>query len=109
MTTVLVLFAVSATTGFAVGTAFTWIAIPICGAVFAMTFAAVLQTMGFGAVAGISIILACQIVNQAAYLLGLERRRSLAHKQADEEPYEGRNGEIAGKNQKKQRAQSEFA
>jgi hypothetical protein len=58
---------------------------------------------------GISIIAACLTVNQAAYLLGVERRRSLVDEQAGEEPPKGRNGEIAGKNQQKQRAQSEFA
>jgi len=109
MSAALVLLAVSAATGFAVGTAFGWFAILISEAVIAMIFAAILQTMGFGAEAGISIIVACLTMNQAAYLLGVERRRSLVRKQADEEPCEGRNGEIAGENQQKQRAQSEFA
>jgi hypothetical protein len=101
--------AVSVATGFAIGTALAWFAILISGAVIAMIFDAVLQTIGFGVVAGISIIAACLTVNQAAYLLGVERRRSLVDEQADEEPPKGRNGEIAGKNQQKQRAQSEFA
>jgi hypothetical protein len=109
MNTVLVLLAVSAATGFAVGTAFTWFAILISGAAIAMIFAAVLQTMGFGAMAGISIIVACLTVNQAAYLLGVDRRRSLIQKQAGDEPREGRNSEIAGENQQKQWAPSEFA
>jgi hypothetical protein len=86
MNTLLLLLAVSAATGFAVGTAFTWFAILISGAAIAMIFAAVLQTMGFSAEAGISIILACLIVNQGACLLGLERRLSLVYKQADEKP-----------------------
>jgi hypothetical protein len=109
MNTVLVLLAVSAATGFTVGTAVAWFAILISGATIATIFAVVLQTMGFGAEAGISIILACLIVNQGAYLLGLERRLSLVHKQANKKPPEGRDSEIGRKSQQKQRSQSEFA
>jgi hypothetical protein len=109
MNSVLMLLALSAGVGFVLGTALTWYAILMSGAVLAILSAAVLHSAGFGAVAGIGIIVVCLIVNQAAYLLGLMRHTSLAPEQADEEPRAGRDDNIARENKQKQTAQSDRA
>jgi hypothetical protein len=90
MGAVLLLLVLSACLGFAVGTAFAWFAILVSGAMLAMLSAIFLKIAGFGPVAGIGIITACLVVNQAAYLLGLMRRGSLDHEQADQKPREDR-------------------
>jgi hypothetical protein len=109
MIAVLILLALSAAIGFVLGSALTWYAILMSGAVLAILSAAVLRGEGFGAVAGIGIIVACLIVNQAAYLIGLRRRGSPAHKQTDDEPREGRDEDIAREDKPNQAAQSERA
>jgi hypothetical protein len=109
MNTVLVLLASSATVGFAVGSSFMWFGILISGAILAMLSAAALQSAGFDAVAGIGIIVACLIVNQAAYLMGLMRRDWSPRKQSDEEPRGSRGYEIARKNDQERTAPSRFA
>jgi hypothetical protein len=109
MIAVFVLLALSAATGFAIGTSLMWLAIVISGSILAMLSAAVLQIAGFGAVAGIGIIVACLMVNQAAYLMGLMRRDWLTHEQSDEGPRDSRGYEIARKNEQEQTARSRFA
>jgi hypothetical protein len=66
MTAVFVLLALSAATGLALGTSFSWFAILISSIVLAALSAAVLQIAGFGALSGIAIIVACLTVNQLA-------------------------------------------
>jgi hypothetical protein len=109
MNAVFILLALSAVSGLAIGNTFSWFAILMCGATLAMLSAAVLQTAGFGAVAGISIIVACLAVNQAAYLIGLASRGSLIRKRADEEPSKGRGNDIGPNDQQKQRTPSRLA
>jgi hypothetical protein len=65
------LLALSAATGLAVGTSFSWFAILISSIGLAVLSAAVLQIGGFGALSGIAIIVACLTVNQLAYFLGV--------------------------------------
>jgi hypothetical protein len=102
MIAVFVLLALSAATGFASGLSLTRFAILISGAILAMLSAAVLQIAGFGAVSGIGIIVACLIVNQAAYLMGLMRRDWSPHEQSDEGPRDSRGYGIARKNEQEQ-------
>jgi hypothetical protein len=109
MIAVLILLALSAAIGFVLGSALTWYSILMSGAILAIVSAAALHGAGVGAVAGIGIIVACLIVNQAAYLIGLMRRDSLVHEQADDEPREGRDDDIPREDKPNQAAQSERA
>jgi hypothetical protein len=67
MSAVFILLALSAVTGFALGS-FSWFAILISSVVLAGLSSAALQVQGFGALSGIAIVAACLTVNQAAYL-----------------------------------------
>ena len=71
MTAAFVLLALSAATGLAVGTSFSWFAILISSVGLATLSVVVLQTEGFGALSGITIIVACLAVSQLAYFLGV--------------------------------------
>jgi hypothetical protein len=71
MTAILILLALGALLGLVLGTAnFSWPAILAAGAVLAPLSAAVLQNQGFGALSGISTVVACLAINQAAYVIG---------------------------------------
>jgi hypothetical protein len=65
------LLAVSAFVGLVLGFYFSWRAILVSGLILAIVAATVLQWEGFGALAGIAIIVACLTVNQIAYLIGV--------------------------------------
>jgi hypothetical protein len=80
MTAAFVLLALSAATGLALGTSFSWFAILICSMVLAALSAAVLQIEGFGALSGIAIIVACLTLNQVAYAMGV----ALANRASEE-------------------------
>jgi hypothetical protein len=77
---VIILLALSAATGFTLGISFSWIAIPISSAAFAVFSSGVLHLAGFGALPGISIIAACLTVYQMAYLIGVASRGSWGRK-----------------------------
>jgi hypothetical protein len=62
MTIVIVLLALSAATGLALGASFNWYAIPISSPPLALLSAAVLQMAGFGAPSGIATVVACLTV-----------------------------------------------
>jgi hypothetical protein len=66
-----VLLALSAVTGLAVGTSFSWFAILMSSIGLAVLSAVVLQIGGFGALSGIAIIVVCLTVNQLSYFLGV--------------------------------------
>ena len=70
MGAVIVLLALSAAVGFALGS-FSWLAIAISGAVLAVVSSAALHIQGIGAWPGIVIVVACLTVNQIAYLVGI--------------------------------------
>ena len=79
MTVVIVLLALSALIGFALGASFSWPAIVASSIGLAIVCAAMLQITGFGALPGIAIIVACLTVNQLAnVIMGvvLSNRRS---------------------------------
>jgi hypothetical protein len=90
MSAVIILLALSAAIGFALGCSFSWFAILISSVVLTALSSAALQIQGFSALPGIAIVAACLSVNQIAYLAGvfLARHRSetLLRKRADEEP-----------------------
>jgi hypothetical protein len=67
----IILLALGAATGFALGTSSSGIAILISGAAFAVLSSAALHLAGFGALSEISFIVACLTVNQMAYLIGI--------------------------------------
>jgi hypothetical protein len=71
MNAVLILLAVSAILGLVLGFYFSWRAILVSGLVLAFLSAAVLQSDGFGFLAGIGTIVICLTVNQMAYLIGV--------------------------------------
>ena len=68
MRAALILLALSAVIGFALGTRFSWLAIAASSVGLAIISAAVLQIIGFGALSGIAIIVACLTVTQLAYV-----------------------------------------
>jgi hypothetical protein len=90
MSAVIILLALSAIIGFALGS-LSWFAILISSVALAVLSSVVLQIQGFGAFPGIAIVAGCLTVNQAAYLAGalLARHRSetLSRKRADDEPH----------------------
>ena len=89
MSAVIIVLALSAVIGFALGCSFSWFAIVISSVVLAGLSSAALQVQGFGALQGIAIVAACLTMNQAAYLAGvfLVRYRSeTLRKQAGKEP-----------------------
>jgi hypothetical protein len=102
MTSIFILLALSAVSGFVLGRGrFSWHAILVAGAVLAPLSAVILQKQGFGALSGISTIVACLIVNQVAYLIGAAganrdppRPEGLPHEQADDVPRERRDNDI---------------
>jgi lipopolysaccharide export LptBFGC system permease protein LptF len=71
MNAVVILLAVSASVGLLLGSSYSsWIAVGFSGMILAFFSAVVLQRGGFGASAGIAIIVALLTVNQVAFLIG---------------------------------------
>ena len=70
MNAVIVLFALSAVTGFALRS-LSWLALGACGVMLAVLSSAALHVQGFSALPGIAIVAACLTVNQIAYVAGL--------------------------------------
>jgi hypothetical protein len=70
MNGILVLLATSAVVGLILGFYFSWFAIVVSGLILAILAATVLQSEGFGFLAGIATIVVCLTVNQIAYLIG---------------------------------------
>jgi uncharacterized protein (DUF2062 family) len=94
MSTVTILLALSAATGFAIGTSFSWFAILISSTALSALSAAVLHS-GFDALPGIAIIATSLTVHQLAYIMGallrhegvaLARRASEEAKKLRERP-----------------------
>jgi tetrahydromethanopterin S-methyltransferase subunit D len=71
MNAAFILLALSAATGFAIGTSFSWFAILISSTALAAVSAAVPQIAGFDALSGIAIIATCLAVHQFAYVMGV--------------------------------------
>jgi hypothetical protein len=110
MSAVTILLALNALIGFALGTSLPWLAIAASSFGIAVLSSAVLQIQGFGALPGIVIVVACLTVHQLAYLAGAFRRsKGLFQKQADKEPSQRRNNNIAGEPRQQQESPSSFA
>jgi hypothetical protein len=85
MTIVIVLLALSAATGLALGASFNWYAIAISSPPLAVLVAIVLQKAGFGSLPGIATVAACLSVNQIAFVvMGV----TLAFTRSEEGPHE---------------------
>jgi hypothetical protein len=109
MSAVTILLALSALIGFALGTSFSWLAIAAASVGLAVLSSVVLQIQGFSALPGIAIVAACLTVNQLAYLAGAFRRsKGLPQKQADKEPSQRPNNNIAGEPRQQQKSPSSF-
>jgi hypothetical protein len=106
MTVVLLLLALSALIGFALGTSFSWFAIAAFSAGIALLSSAILQIQDFGALPGIAIVVACLTVSQMAYLAAFLRPGRLFEEQADKEPSQCRNENIGYKEEQQQRSPS---
>jgi hypothetical protein len=71
MSAAVILLALSAATGFAVGTSFSWFAILVSSSALAGLSAAALHIAGFDALPGIAIIATCLTVHQLACAIGV--------------------------------------
>jgi hypothetical protein len=71
MSAAVILLALSAATGFAVATSFSWSAVLISSLALAGLSAAALHIAGFDALPGIAIIATCLTVHQLAYVMGV--------------------------------------
>jgi hypothetical protein len=109
MSVVVVLFALSALIGFALGKSFSFFAIGAASIGVAVVSTATLEMHGFGAASGIAIVVACMTLSQAAYLAATCSRQELFDKKTDKEPRDRRGNNVAGKHGEKQKAPSWFA
>jgi hypothetical protein len=114
MSLILILLALGALSGFGLGIGrFSWPAILVLGAVLAPLSAVVLQNQGFGALSGISIIVACLAINQAAYVIGTIRANGpedgLPQQRADDEPNHGRDHDIRSQHKRQRNNQFKLA
>ena len=81
MSAAFILLALGPSTGFAIGTSFSWFAILISSVTLAGLSAATLRILGFDALPGIAIIAGCLTVHQLAYAVGVAFARQLRRKQ----------------------------
>jgi hypothetical protein len=120
MSSVLILLALSALSGFVLGSGqFSWPAILVAGAVLAPLSAVAFQNQGFGALSGISITVTCLAINQAAYVVGTIRANDgpedgsvedhLPQQRADDEPQDGRDDGIRRQHEQQQNGQFKLA
>ena len=115
MSSILILLALSALSGFVLGIGyFSWPAILVAGAVLAPVCAVVLQNQDFDALPGISVIVACLTINQAAYVVGRIRAddgpndgpgKALSQQRANNEPHDGRDDDIRSEHKRQQKTQ----
>jgi hypothetical protein len=117
MGSILILVALSALSGFVLASYFSWPAILVAGVVLAMLSAIVFQNQGFGALSGISVMVACLTINQIAYLIGRSRAddgpnggstEGLPHQRPDDELRESRDDNIRNEHNRHQNSQSDL-
>jgi hypothetical protein len=120
MSSVLILLALSALSGFVLGSGqFSWPAIVVAGTVLGPLSTVASQNQGFGALSGISITVACLAINQAAYVVGGIRANDgpedgsvvdhLLQQRADDEPHDGRDDDIRREHEQQQNSQFNLA
>jgi hypothetical protein len=98
---------------------FSWPTILVAGAALAPLSAVVFQNQGFGALSGISVIVTCLAINQAAYVVWTIRANDgpedgsvedhLPQQRADDEPQDGRDDDIGSEHQRQQNNQFKLA
>jgi hypothetical protein len=114
MSSIAILLALGALSGFILGVSrFSWWAIIAAGAVLAPLSAVALQNLGFGALSGISITVACLAINQVAYVVGAIRAKDgpeddLPHQRADDEPHDGRDDDIRRQHKQNNQRQADL-
>jgi hypothetical protein len=120
MSSVLILLALSALSGFVLGSGqFSWPAIVAAGTVLAPLSAVAFQNQGFGALSGISITVTCLAISQAAYVVGTIHANDgpedgsvedhLPQQRADDEPKDGRDDDIRREHEQQQNSQFKLA
>ena len=108
MSAALILLALSAVIGLALGILFSWPAIAASSVGIAVLSSAILQIQGFGTLPGIAIVVACLTVSQIAYLAAASLRQDcLFQDHAHKEPSPGPNKDIGRNDQEHQRPPSE--
>jgi hypothetical protein len=115
MSSILILLALSALSGFVLGIGyFSWPAILVAGAVLAPLCTVALQNQDFDALSGISVIVACLTINQAAYVVGTIRAsdgpndgsvNALPQQRANDEPRDSRDDDIRSEHKRQQKTQ----
>jgi hypothetical protein len=70
MSSVIILFTLSALIGLALGASFSWRAVAAFSTALAVLSSAILQIQGFGVLTDIVIVVGCLTVSQMAYLAG---------------------------------------
>ena len=80
MSTALILLALSAVIGLALGMLFSWPAIAASSVGIAVLSSAILQMQGFGTFPGIAIVVACLTVSQMGYVAAFLRPGYLKNK-----------------------------
>jgi hypothetical protein len=88
------------------------------GAALAPLSTVVLQNQDFDSLSGISVIVACLTINQAAYVVGTIRANdgpndgsveALPQQRADDEPHDGRDDDIRSEHKRQQNSQFKLA
>jgi hypothetical protein len=114
MTSIWILLALSALSGFVAGSHFSWPALAVTSALLAPLAAVVLQRQDFAALPGISIIVACLAINQLVYLIAIPLKNDqneggtedhLPQKELDDVPRDDRNDDIRHQHKRHQSAQ----
>jgi hypothetical protein len=110
MISILILIALSALAGFAAGSFFRWSALVVTAVWLAPLAAFALQRQDFTAVSGISIIVACLAINQAAYVIATWLNGGqggngdhLPQQGLDDIPDDDRNDDIRGEHKRDQK------
>ena len=107
MSAALILLALSAVIGLALGILFSWPAIAASSVGIAVLSSAILQIQSVGALPGIAIVVACLTVSQMGYLAAAFLREDrLFQAQAHKEPSPGPNNDIGRKDHEHQRPPS---
>jgi hypothetical protein len=116
MISILILMALSALSGFAAGSFFSWPALVMTGAGLAPLVAFALQRQDFTALSGISIIVACLAINQAAYVIAIRlnddqggNEDHLPQQGLDRIPHDDRNDDIRGEHKRDQKTHFNLA
>jgi hypothetical protein len=113
MTSIWILLALGSLSGFVIGIShFSWLATLAAGAVLAPLSAVVLQNQGFDALPGISVIVACLAINQAAYVIGASVNggpRSGPVQRANDVPHDGRDDDVRREHKREQNTRFKLA